>query len=496
MLMSHFILVICFLTMQLAVEAQISPSCKDKNLEYSSESLIVKFKESKTKNQIRKFRNIGTNYEMQSITEEYFPISSNLKLSRKQIIQNIKSQELKNKLGLDRTYKLLVKRDCSQLKTLVKQLNLDPSVEYAELDLIAKVNFSPNDTLFNSTGSTWNYPFDEMWGTKRIATTRAWNTSQGAGVIIAVIDTGVDYNHPDLWDNIWVDPNLSSDINHDGKIDLNDIDKNHNHVIEDSELDKDYIGHDFNDKDTIPEDYNRHGTHIAGIAAASGNNNKGVIGVAFKSKIMVLKGFANDGRGRYSNLAQAIMSAADRGAHITNNAWSGESSRTITNAFKYAYDLGLVNVTAAGNDNNEAAFYSPANLNTTITVASINPIDDSRTDFSNYGSSVDIAAPGAYITSTLSSLRGDNAARFVGYGPPYEYWYSSGTSIASPFVSGVAALILSANPKLNNKQVKDILISSAEHLNTDRDIGGLVNAANAVQTAKNTPIKIKHPRRK
>ncbi len=487
----------CFFINLLCVQAQTSTTCKDDDAEYSSESIIVKFKESKSKTKTLRIKNVNQDFELESIIEETAPIKANLRLSKKQIIQNLKSQKLKSKLGLDRTYKLLLKQDCSQIRTLVKQLNSDPSVEYAELDSSAKINFNPNDPLYNSTGSTWTYPFDEMWGIKRIATDRAWNSSQGAGIIIAVIDTGVDYNHPDLWDNIWVDPKLCSDRNHDGKIDLNDIDTNHNHVIEDSEMDQDYIGHDFNAHDSIPEDYNRHGTHIAGVAAASGNNNEGVIGVAFKSKIMVLKGFADDGSGRYSNLAQAIISAADRGAQITNNAWGGSPSRTISNAFQYAYGLGLVNVTAAGNNNDDAGFYSPANLSTTIAVAAINPLTDARASFSNYGSSVDIAAPGTYISSTLSGLNTDNSGRFVGNGPPYQYWYHSGTSIASPFISGVAALILAQNPRLSNKQVKNILVSSSEHISTDHDIGGLVNAAAAVTLAKNTPAsRTKHPRRK
>jgi serine protease len=109
---------------------------------------------------------------------------------------------------------------------------------------------------------------------------------------------------------------------------------------------------------------------------------------------------------------------------------------------------------------------------------------DHRASYSNYGSVVVISAPGSYVTTALSGLSKDNAARFVGEAP-YQYWYVSGTSIASPHVAGVAALMLSENPKLTNKQIKTLLINSSEALDTDQSIGGLVNAAAAVEAAKN-----------
>ena len=473
--MKYLRIIICFL---LIYSTGVNAETQD-NL---SQTIIIQFKNtnriiSNTKlNVVAKYlktnlQDLTSKFKVQNITEDS---------------QDLRSQELKNQLGLNRTYKLSIDSNItkSKLKSLIKKLNSDPNIEYAELDSLAQINFIPNDPLYNSTGSTWNFPFDEMWAAKRIHSEQAWDSSLGEGIVIAIIDTGVDYNHPDLWDNIWVDPKLASDQNKDGKINLDDIDTNHNHKIEDSEMNRNYIGYDFDAKDSTPKDYNRHGTSIAGVAAASGNNSEGITGTAPKAKIMVLKAVNDSGSGRYSNLAKAVIYAADKGAHITNSSWDGLNSRTISNAYKYAYQKGLVNIASAGNQNINAKSNTPANLPSTITVGATEPLKDERAGFSNYGSVVVISAPGAYVTTTLSELGPGNASRFVG-NPPYQYWYVSGTSIASPHVAGVVALMLSANPKLTNKQIKKLLIESSEHLDTDKNIGGLVDATAAVAAAKN-----------
>lgn len=449
----------------------------------SEQSIIIEFNNTglAAKNSKPKF--------IAKYLKTYFQ-NSKIKFKVQNIIQeneDLRSQELKKELGLDKTYKLSVSPNTtkSQLKHLIKALNADPSVEYAELDSKAETNSIPNDPLYNSTGSTWNFPFDEMWAAKRIHAEQAWDSSLGEGIVIAIIDTGVDYNHPDLWDNIWVDPKLASDTNQDGKINLDDIDTNHNHKIENNEMSRNYIGYNFDLSNSIPLDYNRHGTSIAGVAAARGNNSEGITGIAPQAKIMVLKAIGDDGSGSYSNLAKAIIFAADKGAHITNSSWEGAPSRLITKAFKYAYKRGVVNISSAGNKNVNAESITPAALDNTISVGAIEPLQDQRANFSNYGSVVAICAPGAYITTTLSaSSPKGNASRFVG-DAPYQYWYVSGTSIASPHVAGVVALMLSKNPKLTNKDIKKLLVESSEHLDTDQNIGGLVDAAAAVTAAKN-----------
>jgi len=328
------------------------------------------------------------------------------------------------------------------ISQMAKEYSSNPNIEYAEPNYIMQVQALPNDTYVDpdqngmwSTGA-WGQPYEDMWGLKKIEADKAWLISQGEGVVVAVIDTGIDYNHEDIQDNIWINP---------GEIQDNGIDDDKNGYIDDVKG-WDFIGADvYNpNTDNDPIDRHGHGTHVAGIVSAIGNNNKGIIGVAPKARVMILKGLDDAGRGDIYNLANCIKYATDNGADVLNNSWGSDRfyiSKLLEDVVGYSYSKGCIIVVAAGNENGLAMQHTPSNIPYVITVAASDPYDK-PCSFTNYGIGVDISAPGSDILSLRAE--GTNfcgSENIVGE----KYYRASGTSMACPYISGIAALILSRN---------------------------------------------------
>ena len=373
-----------------------------------------------------------------------------------------------------------------ELNAILSDLAADPNVEYAEEDHLFSANTLPNDPFLSSFG-TWGQNYDDLWGVKKIGAPAAWGpnlTSTGAGVIVAVVDTGIDYNHPDIANSIWINTK---------EIPNNGIDDDHNGFIDDVRG-WDFVGSTISNpqQSNNPIDHQGHGTHVAGTIAAAGNNGIGVIGVAWNSQVMAVKGLDDQGQGLDSTLAPAILYAANNGADVISASWGGPSfSQTIADAITYAYNLGTVIVVAAGNNGADARTFYPAALPNVITVAATDPFDNLAT-FSNFGSKIDVAAPGVDILSLQAA--GTQIGPSVGTGG---YIRLSGTSMATPHVSGLAALILGKNANYSNEDVRQVLRVSATELGTpgfNLNFGyGRINASAALGVASVLEAKILSP---
>jgi subtilisin family serine protease len=266
----------------------------------------------------------------------------------------------------------------------------------------------------------------------------AWDIQTGnPNLVIGVIDSGVDYTHPDLMGNIWTNP---------GEIAGDGIDNDSNGYIDDVR------GWDFAYNDNDPRDVQGHGTHVAGTIASKGNNTVGVTGVAWNAKIMPLRFLDDSGSGSTSNAILAINYATAKRVKLTNNSWGGGLySQALYDAINTAGQRGALFIAAAGNSSlpNDLIPAYPAsyNLSNIISVASTDH-NDKYSIFSNYGrTSVDLAAPGSDIYSTT---------------PGGTYGTLSGTSMASPHVTGAAALVWSQNPTWTAQQVKDRLLRTTD----------------------------------
>jgi subtilisin family serine protease len=384
---------------------------------------------------------------------------------------------------ISRTYVLeLSSMSREGLAEILRDLRADPDVEFAEEDKIVSANFTPNDPYFSSSG-TWGQSYDDLWGIKKIGAPAAWDTNTGAGVIVAVVDTGIDYNHPDIASNVWINTK---------EIPGNGIDDDHNGYIDDVRG-WDFIGSTYTNpqQSNDPIDHAGHGTHVAGTIAAVGNNGMGVIGVAWHAQVMAVKALDDQGNGLDSTLGPAILYAANNGADVINASWDGPgSSQTIADAVSYAYNLGAVFVAAAGNNSGDALNFYPANLWNAITVAASDP-NDNLAIFSNFGSKIDVAAPGVDILSLQAS--GTHMGITVSPG----YTRASGTSMATPHVSGLAALILSQNQNYSNEDVRQVLRVSATDLGTagfDLSYGyGRINSSAALGVPSVLEAKINSP---
>ncbi len=289
-----------------------------------------------------------------------------------------------------------------------------------------------------------NNPFPDVpnlggdnWGLDMINAPEVWEEGfTGEGIVVAVIDTGVDYNHSDLDDNIWVNS---------GEIAGNGLDDDSNGYVDD------FRGWDFVDGDNDSMDLASHGTHVAGTIAAE-NNDFGVTGVAYDALIMPVRVFDADGYGSWSDIAAGITYAAANGADVINLSLGGGTSIVdeVAVAVEYAAGLGSVVVMASGNEYASQPGF-PANLANEWGIA-VGAVDSTKTlaDFSNDAGSIPldyVVAPGVNIWSTT---------------PGDAYEYLSGTSMATPHVAGVAALIFSANPNLTANEVENIITATAD----------------------------------
>ncbi len=311
---------------------------------------------------------------------------------------------------------------------LVRRLERSRDVSWAEPNgRVHASGITPNDNFYQA----------QQWNLRLLGLPEAWVFTTGDANPIAVIDTGVDLNHPDLAAKIWANAD---------EIPGNDEDDDGNGYVDDVH------GWDFVHSDAVPQDDNSHGSHVSGIAAARTDNSTGVAGVAWQSPIMPLKALNNLGDGTWADVAEAIVYAADNGARILNLSLGGEeSSQTIEEAVSYAHSQGCLIVAAAGNSKSQPAPVEyPAALPEALAVAATTD-SDTPWSYSNRGPEVDVAAPGVDIFSASKSG---------------SYYPSSGTSMATPHISGLAALVWSLRPAMTADQVTHVITSTAHDVYT------------------------------
>jgi beta propeller repeat protein len=408
-------------------------------------------------------------------------------LSDEQVFELVKERMRPEEETLYRTYKIKLPENVN-VEQAIGELGDIPGVEFVEPNHIYRV-FTPNDPYFHSSGS-WNQSYDDLWGIKKIQADSVWDVSQGEGVVVAVIDTGVMYIHEDLADNMW--------INED-EIPGNGIDDDNNSYIDD------VYGWDFAYDDNDPNDRYGHGTHCAGTIAGIGNNSKGVIGVAPKAKIMAVKFLSDTGMGTDVGGVNAVKYAVDNGAHITSNSWGGSRmAETLRDIFNYAFSKNVLSIAAAGNTGGEGVL-DPASLDNVMAV-SASDLNDIKTYFSTYGKEIDVSAPGGGkafepgIESSqynILSTMPDNSS--LAHGRPSlkvsdNYWRLAGTSMATPHVSGVAALILSSNFSLTNDEVRKRIQFYADDVGEfgkDKKFG--YGRVNAYWSLRNPFVNISYP---
>lgn len=332
----------------------------------------------------------------------------------------------------------------------------------------------PEDTSsLVSSMMTGGYVGDEHWGVKNIRAENVWNQNKrGENIIVAVIDSGIDDTHPELSTQLYTNPN---------EIPGNNKDDDGNGFIDDVH------GYDFTKNSGNLYDSTGHGTHVAGIIAANHEVGKAV-GVAPKAKILALDFFDDTGGGSVFDAIKAMNYAAQAGARVVNASWGGQGCSL---ALKQAIDnLGQQNilfVTAAGNSGKNIDFipsYPAAFDSSTQITVGASTFENYTAGFSNFGNKVHLVAPGAHIFSTIPGYYNDD-------GELITHRFDNGTSMAAPFVSGAAALLLSAFPQATPVDIKQALMSSVKAGPFPVETRGRLDVASAYEFLKNkfgTPL--------
>ncbi len=366
-------------------------------------------------------------------------------------------------------------QNCStwaSLQAIAGQYAANPDVVYVEPNYIYHTNAFPNDPSFGSLYGMHNT--GQTGGTvdADIDAPEAWDIATGSqSIIVGVIDTGVDYNHPELASNMW-----TNDAELNGVL---GVDDDANGIVDD------IFGARWTNGTGAPTsgnpfDDHYHGTHVSGTIGAAGNNALGVVGVNWNVRIMGLKFLNSAGSGQLADAVSAVEYATAMGAHMTSNSWGGGGfSQTLKNAIDAAGAADQLFIAAAGNNGRNAdvfPMYAAAYTSTNIVSVAATDHNDLRASFSNYGlTSVDFGAPGVNVLSTS---------------PGGLYRTLSGTSMACPHAAGVVALVLSQNPATTAIDLKQILMDSVDPVASMSGItvtGGRLNAAAAVLLADPAP---------
>ena len=375
------------------------------------------------------------------------------------------------------------------VKDAVKRFQSMGEVVYAEPNYIYTIDLTPNDPNFSRLWGLENTGQTGGLADADIDASAAWDVSTGSEqVIVGVVDTGIDFTHPDLAANIYTNPGEDAWANPNDPSTGNGIDDDGNGKIDD------WRGWNFITNTNNAYDDNMHGTHCAGTIGAVGDNGIGVVGVNWRVKMMPLKFLDSRGSGSTAGAVDAIIYAANMGVHVLSNSWGGGGfSTSLENAIKFADGKGVLFVAAAGNDgtNNDITPNYPSNYEVpnVIAVAATDHGDklaiwgsggggnDDGCGFicasvnaavpgSNYGvKTVHLAAPGKDILSTV---------------PGTGYSSLSGTSMATPHVSGAAALLLAVDPNLSVSRLKTVLLTSVDKLD---DLTGKVAAGGRLNIA-------------
>lgn len=345
------------------------------------------------------------------------------------------------------------------MESALNALKSNPNVVYAEPDYYVSVDAAPSDPEFslqwglNNTGQTGGTSGAD------ISAMRAWDLQKGNDVVIAVIDTGIDYNHPDLKNNVWVNT---------AEIPNNNVDDDANGFVDD------YFGWDFNNDDNDPMDDMGHGTHVAGVIAAEANNQTGIVGVNWHARVMGLKFIDGNGVGTTSDAIKAINYAVMMGIRVSNNSWGGGGfSQALLDTLIAAQQADHLFIAASGNTGintddpaNSPHYPSSYTLDNIIAVTASDEFDR-KASFGNWGPvSVDIAAPGVQIRSLWLNN---------------SYFNLDGTSMAAPFVTGAAGLLLASRPELTVAQLRSALLDNVDVL---PEFNGVITTAGRLNLFK------------
>jgi subtilisin family serine protease len=351
-----------------------------------------------------------------------------------------------DQVDLSRIYRLRLAPDADVLR-IVQDLSQNSAVAYAEPDYLARIITAPNDPLYPG-----------QWGLSQINAPAAWDVVTGTtDVVVAVVDAGLDTSHPDLAGQLWINP---------GEIAGNSMDDDNNGYVDDVH------GWNLVNNSADLSDNTGHGTQVAGVIAAATDNGEGVAGVCWNCRLMIVKVTQPGGVANYSDIAAGVAYAAQKGAEVINLSLGGYSdSATLHAAIAVASQTTVV-VGGVGNDDSSNPFYPAAYDDYVLAVASTT-ISDTRVSTSNYGTWVDVSAPGEVISTTFSG---------GGYGP------TSGTSMAAPFASGLAGLLRSQYPGWSANMARAQIGHTTDDIDSlnpgyESQLGsGRINAGQAVTT--------------
>lgn len=417
-----------------APESAVSGSSQNARAKYAENEILVKFKDTAAVDRIP-----GRTPPIVATGESHLSETARTALTR--VGSRVKKAYLHTGVNLVSVPETL------SVQEAIEEMNNSGEVEFAEPNYVVHADKVPNDPSFSQQWGLNNIGSQDPPMTVRadIGAPDAWQwITNSSPTVVVIIDSGVDYNHEDLVDNMWKNPAELAGVT--------GTDEDHNEYVDD------IYGINAADHNVDPMDIDGHGTHCAGTIGAVGNNGKGITGVAWKAQIMPLKfmahqsGYLNNAI-ECINYALAIKSANQYPRMIFNLSWGwdGSSSQALYNSLKSARNAGVLVVTSAGNTgkNSDLVPHYPSSydLDNIIRVGG-SDANDVPASWSNYGiSSVDLFAPGANIFSTL---------------PGNTYGNLSGTSCAAPFVSGAAALVWSAYPDLTYSDIKGLIFNGVE----------------------------------